>query len=770
MKIVSMKKLGAYVKRGAAAALAAALLFALAGCGKEEQAGQDPEWVYVPEFLELQDADEVSWYDSAIRGEELYAFSHSYDETAQKSVTALVHWPLQGGTPEKVTLDLPENAGIQTWCLGEDGKLYAALSTWTMNEDGSGGTETWQYAVFDDQGKLLSSQDISSLFEDEYSYLAAMTVDSQGRIYILSQQGVILLDEQGTERGTVALPPDSYADSMDTGLDGKVYVDVTTYGGEESSTTLLPIDFDTKSFGEGYGNYPSGSGNGGLVQDSSGKFLAQDGTKVIAYDPDTQESEELFQWLDCDINGSSVQCMGCLEDGRIAVVYQDWDTRESGAALLTKTAYAEVPHKTQIVVASVYGTGSDLQAAAVNFNKNNDQYHVTVRSYMDSYGQWSEELWQDAIKRLNSDITSNNCPDLIDLSSVDMAQLAAKGAFEDLNPFLDQSSVLSREDMIENVLNAYTFDGKLTAIPTSFDMRTVIGSSEEVGDEMGWSLEEMIAFADAHPGAELFDRTSKDRIMQCCLTYNMDVFLDWSTGECSFDSDEFKKLLEFVNRFPDQDSITYNEGDPSEAMRIQNGQVLLTEASIFDLEEIQLYKAMFQGPVTCIGYPSADNSSGCVLDGIGTYAITSKSKVKDGAWAFLESYYTLCQDSQMYSWGLPNSKSKLEEMKKEALEVVYVTDENGEVVLDENGEPMVQGTGHGVGYGDWEYDYRKPTEEEVDTIFQLMEVARPVSGSDEMILNIINEEAAPFYQGQKSVDEVSSIIQSRVRNYVDENR
>ncbi len=82
------------------------------------------------------------------------------------------------------------------------------------------------------------------------------------------------------------------------------------------------------------------------------------------------------------------------------------------------------------------------------------------------------------------------------------------------------------------------------------------------------------------------------------------------------------------------------------------------------------------------------------------------------------------------------------------------------------------GGGGGFSYGDgWSYDYRIPTQEEVDLTMSLMETARPVSYSDgDEVLNIISEEAAAFYQGQKSVDEVASVIQSRVKIYVGESR
>lgn len=56
-------------------------------------------------------------------------------------------------------------------------------------------------------------------------------------------------------------------------------------------------------------------------------------------------------------------------------------------------------------------------------------------------------------------------------------------------------------------------------------------------------------------------------------------------------------------------------------------------------------------------------------------------------------------------------------------------------------------------------------------VLDLIEKARPVSndGGDSQIQNIIIEEAAAYFQGQKSVDEVVGIIQSRINIYVSEN-
>mgnify|MGYP000051941219 CR=1 FL=1 len=83
-------------------------------------------------------------------------------------------------------------------------------------------------------------------------------------------------------------------------------------------------------------------------------------------------------------------------------------------------------------------------------------------------------------------------------------------------------------------------------------------------------------------------------------------------------------------------------------------------------------------------------------------------------------------------------------------EVVTMTDENGEQILDENGNPIPEDGTSGISYGDWEYTYHTPTEEEIDILKDLISVAEPSSatGNDE-ITNIITEEAEAFFKGSE---------------------
>lgn len=745
------------------AALSALLALGLASCGKGGDS-DGPDWVYVPEFLSMEGVEDVGWYDVRLVGDDLYYITTKWDEATGTASSTLNRYSLSDGTTDKVELSFPENASLSCWAIGDDGCLYGALVIWNWNETTGVSNNTYMVAKYDAQGKELFVKDVTDQLESE-SYFEDIAVDGEGRIYISERTTMWLFDAEGNPAGSVNLESGmgGWINSFCRGTDGKIYAAVTNYDANGSSTALSVINFEKKSLDESYSDFPSAEV---MVQDAEGNFVLHDRNSVYLYRMKTQEKEKLFDWLDCDMNGDSVRDLNILTDGRIVAAYRDWNSNESGMVALNKVKADEVEMKQHILLGMMY-QDSDIEAAVVSFNKSNDIYHVTIRYYID-YDNWSDTAEEDALTRLNNDITSNNCPDILSLSGINVQQLAAKGVFEDLSPYLEQSS-LDRSDMLENVLEGYTYDGRLICIPDRFNVRTIIGSAAQVGEEMGWTLEEMIAFADAHPEAQLFDWMSKEAIMGYCLTYNMDSYVDWKTGACSFDTDEFKALLSFVGRFPSYKDMTYDDG-PSMPERIQNGELLLCDVTISELDEIQLYVEMFGGPVTCIGYPNSDGGSGAVLQPRGAYAITARSQVKEGAWAFVESYLTR-EDNRFRSWEFPNSKSELERMADEEVNVEYVLDENGEPMLDERGNPMVvNGSSKGWGWGNWEYYFRVPTQEEVDIVLELIKSARIGSASNDKIISIIDEEAAPFFQGQKSVDEAASTIQSRVKVYVDENR
>lgn len=769
------------------------LTMQLASCGPEKQPSDssEGEWGYVPEFIDF-DGEDVSYNDMVFSGDSLYYLSRSLYEEMEIFELTLCKYSLTDRQLTALPLpnELEEDGGaIRRFTVSEDGSIYFVTCKQPLLNELSGDEEAqWWLYKFDQEGNELFSEDVTSRMDTGYA--CYMTVDASGYLYIGSGSSVWRYDADGNERGSLSqeqIPEEVSAGGV-AGLscdrNGKVYAAFHNYqsaGGfvvifGDMSYKLAELDFDGQKAGTVYEEFPYQAS--GMLPGIEGDFLVYDRAAVYEYDLETQTGQSMFEWLECDINGEHARLMGVLKDGRMVVVYGEgmWGDKV-GIALLTKTWMDPEAAKKTLVLATM-SVDSRLQAAVVDFNRSSEKYRIEIKQF---YDYASGQDYSDGLVNLKNAIVSNNCPDIIDLTGLEVEKLAAKGVFEDLSPYLDKSIVLGREDVLESILNAYTLEGTLTAIPRRFSVLTAVGSAAELAGIEKWTIEDVIAFCEAHPGAELFDNATKSSVMTYLMNCSQDAFIDWLTGECYFDTDLFKHLLEFVNSFPDeiqqsggmQSGLFIMEigsgGGPSIQERVQNGEVLLVRGYLSDVDYGQLYREMFGSDVIFIGYPTADGENGHYVPVSSyAYAISSKSEYKEGAWEFIEKF--LMEDEGWFTMGFPALKSKLELEIKKALNSGYVLDDNGDPALDADGEPVVNTDFNSYYYDGWEYTYRPSTQEEIDLVLKVLNEVRlePESGAE--VMNIINEEAEAFYQGQKTVDQVAEVIQRRVSIYVNENR
>lgn len=792
--------------------LCMALLLMLSGCGRGKEEDAAPEGIYVPEFIPIE-GEYVDYDGARVAGNHLCYLSFSWNEEIQYYTQVINRLSLEERTLSSFPLAWPEGPQAQAaieYTFGADGCLYVIAQTFPGEGEGS----ELLLCKFQPEGTQDFSRRITEQLRknpEEGLSIEDMEIDGQDRIYIAGKREVCLYDGQGQYQGAVS-PEDAatgqsssnQSTSDQTGSDqtasdqstsdqsasdqsvsekrvlgqasianpaidglyrdgnGKVYMSYGEEGQSGSGGILAEINYEDKNLTIVCTDYPGGS----LISPQPGEsFLLQDRTCVRIYDPAAvEEGEILFAWMDCDIAGSSVLSFGQTQDGRIAAVLQTQDGHGE-LALLTKVSPDQAAQKETLVLGVLTG-GYNYEPAVVRFNRSNEKYRVVLKEYY-NYEENGGLTMEDALAKLYTEIASDNCPDLLEVTGLNLAQLAAKGAFQDLGPCLEKSEAFHREDFLEEVLEAYTFDGTLATIPYAVFLETVMGHEGQTGQRAGWTPEQVIALAEANPEAELFDGADRNDAMNFLMEYGEDAFVDWNTGECGFDTEQFKNLLQFVRGFPE--TVDYDPDRPSVPARVQAGEVLLKTVDLYNFNTIQIDLETFGGDAVCIGYPAGDGGRHA-MTAIFSYAITSKSKQKEGAWAFME--YILGEEGGSNGMGFPTLRRRLEESMEEAIAVKYVLDEKGEIYLDENGEPVVLGNTSSVQYGDgWSYTYHTPTRQEAELILSLLKDAHPVfADSGNEIRNIIVQEAEAFFQGQKSVEEVSKIIQNRVKLYVDENR
>ena len=101
----------------------------------------------------------------------------------------------------------------------------------------------------------------------------------------------------------------------------------------------------------------------------------------------------------------------------------------------------------------------------------------------------------------------------------------------------------------------------------------------------------------------------------------------------------------------------------------------------------------------------------------------------------------------------------------------YLKDADGNFVLDENGEKIQEPRGGWSNSEDGEMHYiYSMTQEQADEVMNIIESCTKLSNYDTAIYDIVYEQAQAYFAGQKSIEEVMRLIQSKANIYVNEQR
>ena len=732
----------------------------LAGCrksGGNSDTGTRDGFVYVPEYIQIDfglNSENMNVSDTAAVSDSLYLIVSSWGEETG-SEYGLYKYNFADGTTERLPLDMGENDYIGRMTATPDGNLVAIVNKTTYEMDENG--EITDYSsmmelrkISAEDGSVISSQDITQLISEENPYIQQFTVDGKGNYYFYSSDQNIYIADSNLQK-ICEINIGDWINSMVVSKEGDVYI--SSYG--ESGLELKKVDLNSKSIGEKLEGISTGYGNWNYYTGASKSILVS-GEKVALYDASSAAQENLFNWLDVDVNSNYIDNVGELSDGRIWAVYQDYEAEENEPEImiLKKAEASEVAQKEEIT----YGTVNldwDMKRLIIDFNKSNEKYRIVVKEY-------GTEDYQTGITQFNADLTTANCPDIINLAALNYTMYANKGILENLYPYMEKNG-LKKSDYVENVLTAYEVDGKLYAMMPQFYVTTIMAKKSLVGDVNGWTLSEMLDFAEANNPENLFSYGSRYSIFYSCIYNNIDEFIDWETGKCSFDGEEFIRTLEFAAKYPDPEEVNYNDEEEGTYARLKANKILLMDSSISSVQQFQMYQGMFGEEIAFVGYPNHEREGNLVIPSGGCVGISSKSKNKEGAWEFIQNMISRdYQETRTDDWGFPIMKSALEKKFEEDMTPEYYEGENGE---------QIETTKTSWGYDDFSIDIYAAKQEEIDTVRGLLESANKVAGSvDEQLTSIITEEADPFFKGQKSAADVAKIIQNRIQIYVNENR
>lgn len=749
------------VKLLISAVLMGTLFLGLFGCGKkEEEETRVQGEVYVPEYAQL-DFENDYINETVISGDTaFFNASNYYDETGSGG-NFIYKYNLLENKAEKLAYEIDENSYINGMAIDGDGNLALIENRYdyTMDENGeiTDETNTMELRIVSaEDGSVINSADIMELFADnENIYIQSFTMDGQGNFYLwVSEDSTVYVINKEFQK-VCDIPVEGWINSMVTSKEGDVYVSI--YG--ETGLEIRKIDISAKKLGEPVSGLGEGYGNYSFYTGTNESILVRNNDQISSFDLQSGTLTELFRWLDVDVNADDVDCMGELSDGRIWALTREWLSDGNTTyelIFLSKKDASEVAEKEEIVFGTLW-LDSDLKKNIIDFNKKSTQYRIKVKEY-------ASEDYQTGLTQFNADLTTGNCPDIIELSSLDFEQYASKGVLEDLYPYMEESGI-KKEDYLENILEAYESDGKLYGIIPKFYVSSVMAKASLVGDIDGWTLSEMLDFVEEQNPENVFAYGYRSSIFYYCIYNNIDEFIDWETGKCSFDGEEFIRTLEFAAKFPEE-LDNNNEEQEGIAARIHADKILLMEQSLSSVQEYQMMNGLFGEKVSYVGYPNSERKGNLIQPVSGSMGLAAKSQHKEGAWEFMKTVlseeYQDSLVSEHGAWGFPVKKSSLEKQFELDMTPGYYEDAEGNKV--ENPKTT-------WGYDDFTMEIMAATQEEVDAVRELITSAERLSGNvNEQLVNIITEEAEPFFKGQKSAADTAGIIQNRIQIYVNENR
>ena len=636
------------------------------------------------------------------------------------------------------------------------------------------------YRLLDTEGRELGRVNASALAEVLCVDLDTATVfepafDADGRIYITTKNAVYVLsptlellftlEGENMSGGAVRLP--------DGGMAQYTYVRSAAGGSQQ----LRRIDPEAKAWGESL-ELPSGVYE---VYGGSGDFLFyySSGDGLYGWEESAGQARKLFSWLDADLNQNGLVFISQLADGRLAIMSHDWEWNDDGSwplrlALLTETDSALAPRdgRTVLTMGTVY-LWPDAEKLIQSFNHSSDKYYIQARVYYELAGG---EDFSAATNLLTTELNAGKVPDILYVENIPLLQMGARGMLEDLWPWIDSDPDLGREALMTRVLDAASQDGKLYHVFDSFEFETLVGAASVVGDRTGWTFADMTAAWETMPeGCCLLSPSiGPAELLSCLLPANLDKLVDRDSGQCRFDSEEFRALLELcASVHPEDYRYDPDYSDPADL--IAAGEELLDREYLSGFDILQLHKAIFGGEVSYVGYPTLDGSCGSSFNpgSMGLhFAMSASCKDKEGAWAFMRqallSQYAsrTLEDAPSFTEFRVN-RADFEWMAKKAMTPQYKTDKQGNLVLNDAGEPIeISNSSHGRGH--ISVDIYATSQEEYDQLMALYNAVDRMNGYDTTLYSIVAERAAAYFAGDRSLDETVKLIQSAAGLYLSE--
>ncbi len=688
-----------------------------------------------------------------------------------------------------IGVELDENSWMGDIQVADDGTCYTTISSNYYDEETGYYESKYYLAHLDSEYKIIKqvlTTELLGLDPTEYAYIYNLTPISKGRLAFVSNDIVYVVDADMNIifKKTVEDLGAAYMNAIIDTERGLLII----YNDLEYNSKAVLIDTETMSVSEpydftglGYGQYFGAKGEYDIY------YIDEAG--IYGYNIETKTSEQLLNYMNSDLMDFYPNSLIAEEDH--SFICTSWDYSSSDASgmvimRLSPVADEEIKPKYLITLGALY-MNYNIRNQVYNFNRANDEYRIVLKDYSEGidYSEESEYTYEDAITKLNGDIASGNVPDLLVCSTeIPFDSYSSKGLFADLYEYIDNDEELDRSMFEPSVLKAYQTGDKLYRIASQYSVRGFMGKSDIVGAyKDNWNTDAFLSLANSLPeDSSMFQDMTRSMMMDLFINGMYDEFIDVSTGKCNFTDGTFENILEYAATLSETsifDNLDYSNVDNDFWLDYENayyeGRAVLAQTYVSSFADVisTMNYTFRTDEVEFLGYPTKSGNP-IITDDSASIAMSSKSKLKDGAWAFISSLLSPEYQDKL-DWGLPVLSSSLEKIMNDQIKADQERkkrDEeyaNGDIIGGTIIRPMVEAAVAVDMAEDSIYPNLYLDENYANKILEFIRSADMLARYDDKIMEIINEEAGRFFEGQCTSNQAANAVQSRVSIYVSEN-
>ena len=545
------------------------------------------------------------------------------------------------------------------------------------------------------------------------------------------------------------------------------------YGDSENGDVFIDIDLTSMTASQSTQDYSwiSSFTSNFKTVDGLGTVVV-DGTSISRVNFENGTEEEIFNYANTNANRSEVSSLTpvFVSDEKVVLTGQtiilDSQTLSYDfvpvVKIFTKAETNPNAGKTYLTLTSTGGYTPGLCNAVCQFNDSSSEFFIVFdpRYDLNNFIDSSDFATSDDIQlaydngliqlgnQLSIDVMSGDGPDILIGSSMGFPQLNNPDYLVDLGDYVQSN--LTEDRYMRNVIDACCNDGHIYQLPLNFTVRGIVTQPSFVSEgQAGLTFDQYGALVSgACNGTDPIAQSKMDFFITV-LSSSMDLMKD-ENGNINFNNEAFRSLATYTS--DNVLDVVVNEND--DQMPIPVDDCPTHEITVYGPRDF--FDSVSDGDVI-VGYPSYDGRGPII--GIGMYVgISAQSASVDGCMKFLD-YLTSPETQILFSEedGTPICRESIEAECN-----ICIENHNSEIqrYLINNTEAELRSWG------------LNPTMMDSSTTTAFMNLINSVDGRnisyDGSINMIVREEMPAYFEGQKSLDEVITIIQDRAQTVVSE--